>query len=152
QRRRFRLTMRLPDRYDNSPHALLLRHGAMLATCIGHSIDATWVAWDAGDDSWFSEEPVVLRIAGVVLGVNCRKLDEVALCWNAIARDAPPACVAEWGREFVLHWRSEGLADLSACVGKTISRINVVEYLARSTVVFSREDPAAVGTTSEAWL
>lgn len=41
------------------------RHGARLRKLVGRRLTGSWVVWDAGDDSWFADCPVVLDFAGL---------------------------------------------------------------------------------------
>jgi hypothetical protein len=131
---------------------LLAAHRARLKGLIGATIDATWVAWNVGDDEWFADEAVIVEAGDVRLEIVCWKLSEIVLSWNAIDLSEPPRWVADWGRGFSLQWRRDATPVLRDAVGRAILGINIVECLHRMTVVQDRRNPTAVGRQHEAWL
>jgi len=131
---------------------LLAAYGTRLKALIGTTIDATWVAWDIARDEWFADEAVIIKVGEIRLEIVCWKLSEIVLSWNAIDFSQPPRWVADWGSEFSLEWRRDGIPALRGAIGRTIVGINIVEYLYRTTVVQDRRNPANVGRKHEAWL
>jgi hypothetical protein len=138
--------------YDDTSEALLARHGWRLAECVGCVIDRTWVAWNRRDNEWLADEAVLLGIGGHVLAINCWKMNEIALGWDCIDVAATPAWVTDWGDDFDLEWRSNGLDPLTRALGQRVRRINLIEYLHRTTVLRAPSNPSLVGTRNEAWL
>src|SRR5688572_17626045 len=135
----------------NTVNELLAAHGTRLRTLIGTTIDATWVGWDVARDEWFADEAVILKVGQTRLEIVCWKLDEIVLSWSGIDLGQPPRWVADWGSEFSLEWRRDGIAALQGVVGRSIVAINIVEYLYRTTTVQDRRNPANVGREHKAW-
>ena len=142
----------MKPRYDQTPNALLTRHGQQLAACVGQVMSGAWLAWDRREDRWLPDEAVVFCIGDDCLAVNCWKLTDIALGWNCIDLRATPAWVATWGTDFDLVWRENPLPLLRDAAGQRVREVNVLEYLHRTTVVRAPGNPAIVGQTSESWL
>jgi hypothetical protein len=85
-------------RYVETTEELLRQHGEALRSCVGETIEETWVAWDTRDNCWFQDESVIVCIAGRSLEIVCWKLSEISLSWDAVDRKSAPAWVSDWQR------------------------------------------------------
>jgi len=139
------------DRFTNTPARLLAEHRSRLLSLVGSSLEATWVAWDTEDDTWFDDEAVILQIGGQRLEIVCFKMNEIALTWNEIDLDSPPASVSDWS--FELSWRRNGHPVLREAVGAVVEAVSVIEHLFTWEFPPSgRRQPEPVGAKSSCWL
>jgi hypothetical protein len=89
----------------NGIHAVAGRHGGGLHGLVGRRLTATWVVWDADNDEWFADCPVILDFAGDRLEINHQKLSDLSITWNSVDVTRAPA----WPTTdaFRLVWRDD---------------------------------------------
>ncbi len=124
--------------------------GTQLASVIGETIESTWVAWDISDDSFFPDEPIILRIGSRNFEFVHNEMNELSATIDQIDLDMAPNF---WGyTEFSLGWRKNALPELSYLSGKKLSSIELIEPLFESEVVEDNNDVARTGEKSDIWL
>jgi hypothetical protein len=100
-------------------------HRDRLRSLVGRTLRGSVAMWDAGDDEWFTDGPLILQFDEVRLEVAAFKL-HLCVSWNAIdvERDI------EWcpGSTFELEWRRDALAAIEALRGQAVGALSLVEY------------------------
>jgi hypothetical protein len=138
--------------FVREPADLRAAHGARLTDLVGTRLDATWVAWDASDDSWFADEAVILRFGDTRLEILWWKFDEVAISWNQIDLTQRPCWIMEWQEPFDLTWRRNALHEMRAVVGRSLTRVALFEQLFETTVIRAPERPDLIGSVNANWI
>ncbi|SNT47086.1 hypothetical protein [Actinacidiphila glaucinigra] len=111
-------------RWVGGREAVVREHGARLGSLAGRTLTGVWLVWDARDDQWFCDCPVLFDFAGEQVEVNHNKLDELSLTWNSVDPRRP----VDWF-DFDLRWRAEPLAGLRALLGRRLTRVDLYEWL-----------------------
>ncbi|GAA2366125.1 hypothetical protein [Streptomyces cuspidosporus] len=126
----------------SGPRAVGKAHGARLRALAGRTLTRLWVVWDAADDEWFPDCPVLLDFDGEQVEVNHWKLDQLSLTWNSIEPRRP----IQWPG-FSLRWRDDAVPEAAApLLGSPLRDVQLLEWTghdaARGTVevgfVFAR--------------
>ncbi|MEV0890134.1 hypothetical protein [Promicromonospora sp. MEB111] len=109
--------------YQHGLDAITARHGDRLDALAGRVLRRTWVLWDAEDDSWFSDAPVLFDFGNEQLEIQHYKFDELSITWNTI--DARSA--VRWP-ESELVWSDDALAGLSHLHGQRVLAGQLLEW------------------------
>jgi hypothetical protein len=110
-------------RWLNGRRSVLAVHGERLAALAGRTLRHVWGVWDLADDEWFVDAPVVLDFDGERLAVDHQKSDDLSLTWNA--PDPTRVIEDDW---FRLAWRAEPFPELAHLVGRTLNRVELMEW------------------------
>ncbi|MFM9373715.1 hypothetical protein [Streptomyces sp. Da 82-17] len=105
---------------------VLRQHADRLRNLAGRPLTNAWLVWDVEDDEWFPDCPVVLDFAGERVEINHHKFDDLSLTWNTIDLDRP----VDWPG-FELAWRPEPLPELRPLRGRTLDRVELLEWTGR---------------------
>jgi hypothetical protein len=91
---------------------------------IGGTIEKTWVAWQEGNDSWFADVPIILRIGGNNFEICWTKFADFAFTSSLINVEKP----VFWGggNETPLNWRLNSLTTLQNAVGQRVNGIQLI--------------------------
>jgi hypothetical protein len=120
-----------PSQYQ-SAEQLESELGAELHNLIGMPLESVWLMWDAIDDEWFADGPVILGLGGRQLEVCAYRFETLFVSLDAIDRSKP----LDWyagadsdGAPFDLRWVENPPIDgLNDIVGRKIQRIGAGEY------------------------
>jgi hypothetical protein len=113
-------------RWLNGVNEVANHHGRRLGGLVGRRLTGTWVVWDADDDEWFADCPVVLDFAGERLEVNHQKFDDLSITWNSVDVTRAPAWPTSDG--FRLVWRDDVPAVLAAGCGQRLAAVELLEW------------------------
>lgn len=138
-----------PCFYENAKD-IMTEHAKQLNNIVGKRIIDVWIVWDAKNDEWFKDCPVVLDIEGIQLELCTTELDKLSITYNTIDMSA---AINWYGTDaFILEWRKNALKDFTLARSKMISSIDVIEYLYETDTLFSRENPKATGEKKSSWI
>ena len=121
--------------------------GDELSKIIGCTLEDYWLMWDKKDDVWFSDGPVILKIANRQFEFTAFD-EEFSLTLNEIDLNQD----LEWyGTEEnnLLVWNSKSNADINNLIGRKITDINIIAYNNISEVIFDKVNPENVGRIIE---
>ncbi|MEU4094224.1 hypothetical protein [Streptomyces sp. NPDC026673] len=110
-------------RWVSGREAVERGHGDRLRALAGRTLTGVWLVWDAGEDEWFCDCPVLFDFDGEQVEVNHNKLDELSLTWNSVDPRRP----LDWF-DFDLRWRAEPLPGLRALLGRRLTRVDLDEW------------------------
>lgn len=99
-------------------------HGRRLRGLVGRRLSGVWVVWDTEDDEWFADCPVLLDFEGERLELNHKKFDELSVTWN----QCDPRRPVVWP-DFDLCWRDDALPEPASVLGRTLARVEFVEWI-----------------------
>ena len=101
-------------------------HRDRLRSLVGTTLRGSLAMWDAGDDEWFTDGPLILQFDDLALEVAAFQV-HLCVSWNSIDVDRD----IEWvpGSTFELEWRRDALAPIEALRGRAIEALSLVEYL-----------------------
>lgn len=120
------------------------RHGALLASLVGSSVEGSWVAWDTNADEWFCDEPLVLRIGHRNIEFMHSKLSSLWIGIDSIDMATAPAWWADW--DFDLEWRRDAHPALQAAGGRQIEWVEIVEHF------FTTRPVGCLGPETGGWV
>jgi hypothetical protein len=140
------------DRSVDNVSELVRQHGSRLQALVGTQITGVWAAWEGSRDEWFADEAVVIETRTTNLEIVCWKLSDIMMSWDEIDLHLKPRWVADWGPDLDLRWRRDALTTTEHVVGRTVTGVNILEYLHKTVVVRDPKTPSNVGRRDEAWL
>jgi hypothetical protein len=140
------------DRSVDNVSELLRQHGSRLQALVGTQLTGVWAAWEDSRDEWFADEAVVIETGATNLEIVCWKLSDIMMSWDEIDLNLTPRWMADWGADLDLRWRRDALAIAEHVVGRTVTGVNILEYLHKTVVVRDPQTPSNVGRRHEAWL
>jgi len=117
-----------PD-WRSGASTLLLAHGPQLAELAGRSLTSCWVVWDASDDSWFADAPVVLDFEGRHLEICHNKFDELDIGWGRIDLDRQIRWQYEEDGPMPLSWREDRMPALDRFRGQVLRECSLQEWI-----------------------
>ncbi|WP_158889953.1 hypothetical protein [Amycolatopsis anabasis] len=121
----------------NGLRAIEAAHRDRLGALIGRRLSHAWLVWDAEDDEWFADGPVLLDFEGERAEVAHQKFDELSITWNTMDPGEPIAR----DEFFDLRWRDDAHAELAALHGEPLRAVEFLEWsgddLARGMVAVS---------------
>ncbi len=92
--------------------------------------------WDAEEDEWIPDAPVVLFFGSVRFEFCANKLSELFLSRDSLDVAAP----LDWG-EIPLVWRRCTRSEVAAVMGQQLIAIDVCEYLLVPSAIQPSNDP-----------
>lgn len=104
-------------------------HGSELAELAGRRFTACWLVWDASDDSWFADAPVVLDFDGRQLEICHHKFDELDIAWNRIDLARPIPWRYEEDGPMPLSWRNDRMPVLEKFRGEILRECVLQEWI-----------------------
>ncbi|SDK33881.1 hypothetical protein SAMN05428985_103658 [Nocardioides sp. YR527] len=117
-----------PD-WRSGASTLLLAHGQKLAELAGRRLTACWLVWDASDDSWFADAPVVLDFDGSHLEICHNKFDELDVAWDRIDLSRPIPWRYEEDGPMPLSWREDRMPALDKFRGEVVRECVLQEWI-----------------------
>ncbi|MEU6206839.1 hypothetical protein ABZ814_25005 [Micromonospora musae] len=114
-------------RWLNGVDEVAERHGRRLGALVGRRLTGAWVVWDADNDEWFADCPVVLDFAGERLEINHQKFDDLSITWDSVDVTRAPTWPTSDG--FRLVWRDDVPAVLAAPCGQRTTAVELLEWL-----------------------
>ena len=120
------------------------RHGTLLRSLVGESVEGSWVAWENNDDEWFPDEPVVLRVGGRNVEFVHSKLSSLWIDIDSIDIATEPSWWADW--DFDLEWRRDAHPALQVARGRQIEWVEIVEHF------FTTRPAGRAGPETGGWV
>lgn len=105
-------------------------HSAQLGQLVGRRLSACWSVWDASDDTWFADAPVVLDFDGCHVEISHHKFDELDVAWNRIDLSRPITWRYDDG-PMPLNWREDRTPDLDRFRGEVLTGVGLLEWIGR---------------------
>lgn len=99
-------------------------HGKRLGELLGQQLRHTWLLWDAEENTWYDEGPVVFEFETARLTACHRRTGECSLSWD----DLDPTEPVDAGDESMrLSWQADPLPGLADAAGQRLDRLDLVE-------------------------
>lgn len=120
-----------PGRY-RAANQLVSSLGDELRGFVGETLENIWLMWEANEDEWFADGPVILGIGGRQIEVCAFRNDTLLVSLDAIDRSEPlDWCGARESGDalFDLQWmKNPSCGQLPNILGRRVRRIGIGEY------------------------
>jgi hypothetical protein len=111
-------------RWLNGYDAVAGEHGRRLGGLVGRPLTGVWLAWDLGEDTWYSDYPALFDFDGEQVEVQHQKFDDLSLTWNTIDPDLP----VDRSDFCDLKWRAEPFPQLEGFLGLPLKSVELLEW------------------------
>lgn len=110
-------------RFQRGVRTVAASHATRLLDLVGRRLEHTWLAWDADDDTWVVDAPVILQFDGAQLEIQHQKFDELSLTWGDIdPAESNRFSGSDWS------WRDDATDWVSDLGGRTVVAAELLEW------------------------